>query len=273
LEKFLKNLEIELKLRGFSNKTIEAYTRHTKLFLEAIKKSPDKITESDAKEYFAELISSKKLSQRSLTLKRAALKFFFNEILKKEIINFKTPKIPRSIPEALSQQEIKRLFECAGSNKSRLIMKFLYATGVRVSECINLKLKDIDIENRVGWVRGGKGGKDRSFNIPKSLVTELYKYIQTLDEKEELLFPGKNGPLTTRNIQKIIKKAAEKANIQKKVTPHKLRHSFATHLLEKGVNLRAIQELLGHSDISTTQIYTKVSREQLKKIPDLLEEV
>jgi site-specific recombinase XerD len=273
MEKYLKKLEIELKLRGFSERTVDTYKRNVRLFLEQIRKDPLQIEEDDIKEHFAELISTRELSPRSIALKRASIKFFFENILHKGIVRFKSPKIPKDVPEVLTREEILRLFNAASSKKSLLIMKLLYSTGLRVSECAKLKINDLNLEDREGWVRMGKGKKDRPFDLSVKIVEDLRKHIQTLDEGVVYLFPGKNGHITTRNIQKIIDNAARKAKISKKVTPHKLRHSFATHYLEKGVNLREIQEMMGHSDVSTTQIYTKVSRKQLKKIPNLLDDL
>ena len=151
------------------------------------------------------------------------------------------------------------------------MIKFLYSTGLRVSELTNMRLKDLSIDKKEGWVRKGKGSKDRFFKLSDLLIEDLKKYIFTLDENEEFLFHGKDKPLTTRNIQKIIGRSAKKAKLSKNVSPHKLRHSFATHLLESGVDIRIIQELLGHADLSTTQIYTHVSKEQLRKIQSPLD--
>nr|MBA4405177.1 recombinase XerC [Nanoarchaeum sp.] len=223
------------------------------------------------REYFGELISNQKLKPRSISLKRSSLKFFFEEIVKKDIGKIETQKIPRSIPIVLTKEEIKRLFDCASTKKSLLIMRLIYSTGLRVSECVNLKVSDLELEDNQGWVRSGKGNKDRPIFLSKPLIEELKKYIQTLAENEIYLFPGKNGHISTRNVQYIVKTAAKKAKINKKVSVHKLRHSFATHNLENGVDIRLIQELLGHSDLSTTQIYTKVSHEQLKKIKNVLD--
>lgn len=273
MEKHLKKLETELKLRGFSERTLKTYTSNTRLFLNYVNKSPNEIDESIIKEYFAYLISDKKQSLRSIAVKKAALKFFFGEVLNKNIVNFKTPKIPKSIPIFLTKSEILKLFKAASSKKSLLIIRLLYSTGLRVSECVNLKISDLELENDMGWVRHGKGGKDRAFFLSNTLTKEIKKYLQTLDEKEIYLFPGKNGHLTIRNIQKMISNTAKKANINKKVTAHKLRHSFATHNLNKGVDIRIIQELLGHSDLSTTQIYTHVSKEQLKKVKNVLDDL
>ncbi|MBT3691227.1 tyrosine-type recombinase/integrase [Candidatus Woesearchaeota archaeon] len=273
MENWLKKLETELKLRGFSERTVESYLSNVKLFLNHSKIESIKITEDHIKEYFAYLVSDQKQSPRSVAVKKAALKFFFEEIMGKKIVNLKTPKIPKSIPIFLTKGEIKRLFDNAQSKKSLLIMRLLYSTGLRVSECVNLKINNLELENKMGWVRYGKGGKDRAFFLSEKLTEEIKKYLQTLDENGDYLFPGRKGHLTTRNIQKIIANTANLAKINKKVTAHKLRHSFATHNLDAGVDIRIIQELLGHSDLSTTQIYTHVSKEQLKKVKNVLDDI
>ena len=274
MEKYLDRLEIELKLRGFSKRSINTYFTNVKLFLSQLKKDAKETMEEDIKLYFAELIANGRLSPRSIAVKKASLKFFYEEILNKKIINLKTPKIPKSIPVFLTRDEIKSLFNSASSKKSLLIMRLIYSTGLRVSECVNLKIGDLELDEGIGWVRRGKGAKDRAIFFSKLLIDELKKYIQTLAESEIYLFPSRDGwHLSTRNIQKIIKLAAKKAKIPKKVTAHKLRHSFATHNLDKGVDIRIIQELLGHSDLSTTQIYTHVSKEQLKKVKNVLDEL
>jgi len=273
VEIYLKKLETELKLRGFSERTVESYISNTKLFLNYSKSNPTKITEDQIKEYFAFLVSDQKQSPRSVAVKKAAIKFFFEQIMQKNIVNLKIPKIPKSIPIFLTKEELKKLFNNTSSKKSLLIIRLLYSTGLRVSECVSLKVNDLELRNNMGWVRSGKGGKDRAFFLSKKLTVEIEKYLQTLMGDEEFLFPSRNGHLTSRNVQKIISNTAKKAGIQKKVTAHKLRHSFATHNLDAGVDIRIIQELLGHSDLSTTQIYTHVSKEQLKKVKNVLDDI
>ncbi len=267
----LRTLETELKLRGFSDNTIVTYSLTNRLFLKWIKKDPNDVTEQDIKDYLAYLISDKKVSPSSIALKKAALKFLFDEVLKKNIVNLKTPKIPKHIPVVLTKEEVKRLIDSAASHKSRFIIRFLYSSGLRLSELIKLRLKDLEIDEKIGWVRSGKGSKDRMFILSDIIIQELKKYILTLDENEEYLFPGKKGHISSRNIQKIVDNAAKRAGLNKKVHPHMLRHCFATHLLEAGVDIRKIQELLGHSNLQTTQIYTSVSTEELKKVKSPLD--
>mgnify|MGYP001615029869 FL=1 len=154
------------------------------------------------------------------------------------------------------------------------MISLLYACGFRVSELLNLKINDFNFNENTGYVKQGKGRKDRIFNIPSFLLKDLQKQAEMQkQENKEFLFSGRKGKLTDRNIQKIVQKAALKAEIQKQVHPHTLRHSFATHLLESGTDIRIIQELLGHADLSTTQIYTHISSEELKKIKSPIDEL
>ena len=144
-----------------------------------------------------------------------------------------------------------------------MIVSLLYSAGLRVSELVNLKINDVDLSEGTGWVRKGKGSKDRLIVISQNLTNEISEYIRGRDHK--YIF-SKEEPLTTRNIQKIIKNTSKKAGINKKVTPHTLRHSFATHLLEQGTDIRIIQTILGHASLNTTQVYTHISSEQIKKV-------
>jgi integrase/recombinase XerD len=174
----------------------------------------------------------------------------------------------------LTKEEVKKLINSIVSKKSRLMVSFMYACGFRVSELVNLKVKDLNFEEKMGSVRQGKGKKDRTFNLPEFLLEDLKNQAEKQkEEKREHLFTGPKGRLSERNLQKIIQKAAIRAEIKKDVHCHTLRHSFATHLLENGTDIRKIQELLGHADLSTTQIYTHISREELKKIKSPLDEV
>lgn len=264
----LENLEKELKLKGFSKETVKTYLYHNKLFLNYIKKPQEEITEEDINSYISAEIS-KKATPRTLALKKSALKFYYNEVLKKNIVNITTPKISKSIPEFLTKEEISSLIKANKNIKSCLIIKFLYATGLRVSELINLKINDTNLETKECWIRYIKSSKDRLFKIPDSLLSHIKEHIQTLPKETEFLFPSQNKQMTARNVQKIIQRAAKRAKINKTVTPSILRHSYAIHLLNEGVDIRLIQELLGHSQLSTTKIYTDISK-RLKKSNSLV---
>lgn len=270
MEEDLEKIKTELRLRGFSDNTISSYVLHNKKFLEFAKKKSEDVKEEDIKSFLSHLIE-KQLSPSSLALIRSSLKFYYEEILKKDIFkDIKTPKKERKLPEVLTKEEISKLLEAARNKKSRLIISLLYSSGLRLSEALNLKVSDLDLKEKVGWVRKGKGKKDRLFILSGKIIPQLEEFIEG---GGEYLFSGKKGRMSARNIQKIIAKAAKKAKIAKKVSPHTLRHSFATHLLEAGVDIRRIQMLLGHVNLNTTQMYTQVSTEELKKIKSPLDDI
>jgi len=264
--KEVEELKAELKLRGFSEYTVRNYVFFVEKFLEFASHPLDQLEEQHVKAYLSSLISEK--SRNTTSLAASSLKFFFQEILKKSISGIKLPKKEKRLPIVLSKQEVRSLIDSSQTKKSKLIISLLYSSGLRVSEVVNLKKQDLNLQENMGWVRKGKGSKDRMFTLSKSLSRKLKEYLKNKDQ--EYVFSKKN-PLSTRNIQKIIKKTSEKAGINKKVTPHTLRHSFATHLLESGTDIRLIQALLGHSNLNTTQIYTHVSQEQLKNIKNPLD--
>ncbi|MBM3230061.1 integrase [Candidatus Pacearchaeota archaeon] len=259
-------LRAELKVRGFSPLTVRNYGFFTDKFLEQVHKQPDQVTQDDAKLYLASLFDDK--SKNTIMLAAAALKFYFTQILKKDFSAVKMPKKEKRLPAVLTKDEMRALLSHADTEKSRLMISLLYSTGLRVSEVVNLKKNDIDFGEKSGWVRKGKGNKDRLFSISDQLTKDLQAYLK---EREYQYVLSKEKPLTTRNIQKIIKQTAGRAQIQKKVTPHTLRHSFATHLLEQGTDIRVIQAMLGHSNLNTTQVYTHVSADQIKKVANPLD--
>lgn len=263
---FLKRIETELKISKASPSTITAYLRANSSLLDLLNKAPEEVKDQDIKLFMAEKLADK--ASMSIILFLAAIRYAYTSILKFDpTLGIKRPKREKSIPIVLSKDEVKKLLESIENKKTKLMLSMIYACGFRVSELVNLKLADLDFDEDIGHVRMGKGRKDRIFNIPKALKSQLEKQVQLQSEnKKEYLFSGQNGKMGTRNIQRLLKAAAEKAGIKKDIHVHTLRHSFATHLLENNVDIRKIQELLGHADLSTTQIYTHVSTEELKKI-------
>lgn len=271
-QEFLNKLDVELKISKNSDYTRRNYTNSNKQFLDFIKKEPEDITKDDVKLFIAEYLTEK--SSTSIILFLSAIKYAFENLLEKDItVGIKRPKKEKRIPTVLSKEETRRLIDVIENKKSRLMVSLMYAAGMRVSELVNLKVRDLDFEEKTGHIRQAKGKKDRIFNIPDQLFNKLKKHIERQKEsKSEYLFPGQKGQqMSSRNLQKIVSKAAQKAEIKKDVHCHTLRHSFATHLLENGVDIRKIQELLGHADLSTTQIYTHISTEELKKIKSPLD--
>ncbi len=265
--KYVEKTTTELKLKGCSPRTIQSYLFFIEPFLESIE-SPETITLDQVKSFSANLID--KYSNKSRALAISSLRFFFKRVVDRPdiFVKLEVPKKEKRLPEVLSVQEVKNLIDSTKNQKSKLIIKFLYSSGLRVSELVNLTPKELDFQQSIGWVRKGKGSKDRIFKIAESLTKQLSKYL--IKHPGNYVFSEKN-PMSTRNIQLIIKKAAERAGINKKVTPHTLRHSFATHLLENGENLVVIQQLLGHENLETTRIYTHISQEQLKNVKSPLD--
>lgn len=272
-DEFLKKLETELKISKNSEYTIRNYLFFNEKLLSFSGKQPDDIGIDDVKLYMAEKLTDKAAS--SVILFLAALKYAYTNLLKRDItLEIKRPKRERKIPDVLTKEEVKKLINVLNNKKSRLMISLIYACGFRVSELVNLKPSDLDFAEKVGHARQAKGKKDRMFNIPEFLLQELREQADMQRQKHQTyLFIGPKGQISPRNLQKIVKKAAQKAGIQKKVHPHTLRHSFATHLLESGTDIRMIQELLGHASISTTELYTHVSSEELKKIKSPIDEL
>lgn len=265
-EEFLRKLEIELKISKNSKYTLRNYMQANQELFNFLDKDPDKISPDDVKFFMAKKISNK--SNSSIMVFLSALRFAFSNILEKDITQaIKRPKKERKIPAVLTKEEVKQLIQAIPTKKSKLMASMIYACGFRVSEVLNLKTSDLNFNEMIGYARQAKGKKDRVFNIPVFLFNKLKKQAQKQQESnQEWLFSGPKGKLSDRNIQKIIRIASKKAGINKKVSPHTLRHSFATHLLENGIDIRMIQELLGHADLSTTQIYTHISTVELRKI-------
>lgn len=265
-EEFIKKIEIELKISKASIYTIRNYISANDEFLNYTNKYPDEIESEDIKIYLADKLSEK--SSSTIILFLSAIKYAYQTILEKDITQkIKRPKKEIKIPTVLTKTEVKHLIDSINNHKSKLMISLIYACGLRVSELVNLRTENINIIEKVGYIKQSKGRKDRVFNIPLYLKDDLIHQIKNQERnKKTYLFHGPNGKLSTRNLQKIVSNASKKAEIKKSVHCHTLRHSYATHLLENQVDIRKIQELLGHSDLSTTQIYTHISKEELKKV-------
>lgn len=286
LNNLIENFHYYLLLeRKLSQTSAEFYLSDTKEFLGWIKKDFDKISEEDIKR-FIYYLGIKKRNSSTVARKLSSLKSFFCFLNKEKIIsqnpleNMETPKIKRKLPQVLTIREIEKLLTTVETKKdnesirAKAMFELLYATGMRVSELLNLKINDLNLEE--GFVRViGKRNKERIIPIGEPAVLAIKEYLNLvrpffLNKKNisnPYLFLNQRGEKLTRmGFWKILKKYVKLAGIEKKITPHTFRHTFATHLLEGGANLRIVQELLGHSNISTTQIYTKLNKEYLKQI-------
>ena len=266
-EELFNKLKRELEIRNFSNSTIKSYMHSVKKFLEF---SEDKeLNENSVKDYVQKEIKNKEPVSVSHSI--FAISFFFDKVLNQKI-SLPRPKRNKKIPEILTPEEIKKMIESTTNIKHKLILKLLYGCGLRVSEIVNLHKKNINFSEKLIHIILAKGKKDRFVKIPNSILEELKAYCNLSDS--EILFPSnRTGKLTTATIQALVEISAKRAGIKKRVYPHLLRHSFATHLLENGTDLRIIQKLLGHSDIKTTQVYTQISQASIKNINSPLDNI
>ncbi len=255
----------ECKLKGYSQKTINTYLHHIKKFV---------LSEKTPREFLLGLIA-KDNSDETVRSASFAIKFYLNTIKKESseiqdvLDNLPNVKREKKLPVILSKEEIERLISSTKNMNHRLIIQIGYSAGLRISEIINLKWQDVDFDRNLIHLKRAKGKKDRIVMLSLKVKEGL---MNLTPNKEGYIFlTNRGGKYTQRTIQKIIKNAAINVSIRKNVTPHTLRHSFATHLLENGTDIRYIRDLLGHSDISTTLIYTKVSNKNICNIKSPLD--
>jgi len=263
----LRSLAQELIIRGYSPKTIKSYIAHNRAFLRYIDKSAREVTSQDIKDYLLYLRLYKNYTNTSLNTIISALQFYYDQVLRRKLLfTIQRPKKERFLPVVLSREEIKQLLDVVDNKKHRLILALSYGSGLRVGEIVNLRVSDINFDELMIHIKGSKGQKDRITLLSKRLKMELQEFTRKRDTKEFVFENECGSKLTTRTAQKVFEQARAKAGIIKKATFHSLRHSFATHLLENGVDMRYVQELLGHESVRTTQRYTHVTNPRLKNI-------
>lgn len=283
IKEFINYLAVE---RGLADNTLLAYRRDLENYAEYLKKQDIEDASQVTREHISNFMFDQKqkgLSANSISRALAAIKMFHRflvrERLSKEDPTYlvDTPKLWKRIPDVMSSFEMESMIQASKGKTSQLIrdnavLELLYATGMRVSELVNLKIENVNLE--VGYVRCvGKGKKERIVPMGRNAKEAIEKYCNVVRKKQAKdqfipsLFLSRLGKKISRqSIWKIVKYYAKKAKVKKTIKPHTLRHTFATHLLEHGADLRSVQEMLGHSDISTTQIYTHVDKERLKTI-------
>jgi len=273
-EKLLTELKQQLIIEGYSSRTVKMYLLYSREILYSVNKP---VASVDKRDLVAYLASKKEngCENNTLALIHAAADYMFKKYLKMNILEeIKIPKKGKTLPKVLSKDEIRELFKATKFGRNRLMLQFMYGSGCRVSEVVKLKVSDLNFKERTAVIRGGKGNKDRLIILSKDWLKDLKKYLEKKKIKTEQVFSKKNGKtISTDTVQRIVRDSATLAGIQKHVTPHCLRHSYATHLLEAGTNIRYIQSLLGHSNLNTTQIYTSVANDQLKKVESPLDKL
>jgi integrase/recombinase XerD len=270
----------ELQRRNYSQETTRAYLRAVGAFAEHFHRSPEQLGPEHIRQYQAHLFNVRKLAPKSVQQRTAALRFLFVKTLKRHYMveHIPFPKIPLRLPVVLSPEEVARLIDAAPNLLYRTVLMTLYSTGMRLGELVRLKVSDIDKELMVVHIRQGKGGRDRNVPLSPKLLETLRAYWRWM-RPLTYLFPGVvdgrrvDAPGTGKTVWHACRVAAQRAGIAKHVHPHTLRHSFATHLLEGGADLRTIQVLLGHSDIRQTAIYLHLSRKHMNAVANPLDQV
>ena len=250
-------LREELVIRGFSKKTVKAYEYWIERFLRG---------GVSKREFLLRLVQNSK-SPETVRSASAAIDFHTVHVLKRKQEFVPLPKRKKTLPVVLTKEDVKRMIDTTANVKHKLIIELLYSSGLRLSELQNLTVETIDSVNGTLLVRNGKGGKDRMTIISKKLAERVRSLVPA-----GRVLEGRNGKkYHEKSVQSVIEQATKRAGIRQKVTPHTLRHCFATHLLEQGTDIRYIQELLGHERLQTTQIYTRVAKNALQKIRNPLD--
>jgi site-specific recombinase XerD len=268
----------ELQRRNYAQTTVEAYTHALREFAQYFHRPPDQLGPEHIRQFQLYLLRDRKLAANTVKQRVAAVRFFFVRTLKRRYLreDIPYPKAPRRLPVVLSQEEVTRLIDAASNLSHRAMLMTLYSTGLRRAEMVRLKVSDIDSQRMVMRVHQGKGSKDRDVPLSPKLLETLREYWRWRKPRT-YLFPGgaanhgKDVPLTPKAVWLACRKAAVQAEIQKPISPHTLRHSYATHLLEAGADLRTIQLLLGHADIKHTTVYLHLSQRHLHAVANPLD--
>ncbi|MFV0365635.1 MAG: site-specific tyrosine recombinase/integron integrase [Mangrovibacterium sp.] len=276
IENLIEDFERKLKLQRYSVNSIKNYCSAVRPFLQLASRkfdSPNQLGEDEIEKYVFWRIEKDKIGSSYQRMIVASIEKFYSSVLKKDLLikHLYPSRKQHSLPQYLTMSEVKKMLIFTPNAKHSCIIKLLYGCGLRLSELLHLKLSDINSEQMLVHIRNSKGNKDRMVILSPILLEDLRDYFKTYHPKE-YLFEGQNGGMySEKSVQTIVKTAAIRAEISKKVTPHVLRHSFATHLLESGTDIRYIQQLLGHNSVKTTEIYTHISDVAKMKIKSPLD--
>jgi integrase/recombinase XerD len=264
----------KLVQKRYSPNTIKTYVTYMKSFMDEFKdRELTSVTSQEIDNYILKLIRTKGISPSQQNQRINSIKFYYERVLgmDKQLYTIERPRKARELPKVLSEEEVLAILKNISNLKHNAIISTIYSAGLRRSELINLRKQDVLYDRKIIFIRGSKGKKDRNTILSEHLVIVLRKYLDEY-KPNYWLFEGVNrNQYSATSIAKILTRAAAKADIEKRVTPHMLRHSFATHLLEHGVDIRYIQEILGHESSETTEIYTHISTKAFEKIKSPLD--
>ena len=276
IDDLIANFERKLKLQRYSPNSIKNYISAVRSFLKVALKRfdhPDQLSENEIEKYVFWKIEKHKISSSHQRMIVASIDKFYQSVLNRnlQVRHLYPSRKEHRLPKYVTMMEVRKMIASITNQKHACVIKILYGCGLRLSELLHLKLHDIDSERMVIHIRNSKGNKDRVIMLSSSLLEDLRRYFKMYHPKV-YLFEGQGGGMySAKSVQNVVKMAATKAGIQKQVTPHVLRHSFATHLIENGTDIRYIQKLLGHSSIKTTEIYTHVTNAAKLKIKSPLD--
>jgi len=265
----------DMKLRGFSKHTQQCYLQYARLFVGHYGRSPRELGEEEVRKFLMHLVDKRHMKPTTIRLYVASLKFLYAVTLERpEVVDrIPWPKVAKKLPDILSGTEVDRILGSLRSLKHRAILMIAYGCGLRISEACSLQVTDVDSNRGFIHVHQGKGNKDRYVLLPQRLLFVLREYWKSARPPRPFLFPGRipGSPISRDAVERALKVAVQRLGLKKRVTPHSLRHAFATHLLELGTNVRVVQELLGHGSARSTTRYTHVSRELLGRIKSPLD--
>jgi site-specific recombinase XerD len=266
----------DMQLHGLAARTQESYVLTVHGLAQHYKRSPDQLSDEQIRAFFLHLINERRSSASTLTVYFSGIKFFYEKTLKRawRVLGIERPAQPRRLPVVLSVEEVRQVLALIRNEVYRTALRLIYSLGLRLNEGVHLRRADVDLERRQVRVRNGKGGKDRYVPLPEATRLLLGGFVRQ-SEPEQWLFPGRvaGRPIDASNLQRAFRSAMVASGITKHASVHTLRHSYATHLLESGVDVRTIQELLGHESLTTTMIYTHLTQRTQNTLCQVLDQI
>ena len=266
----------DMQLHGLAARTQESYVQAVQGLARHYKRSPDLLSDEEIRGFFLHLINERKSSASTLTIYFSGIKLFYEKTLKRtwRVLGIERPPRPRRLPVVLSIEEVRQVLSLIRNEVYRTALQLIYSLGLRLNEGVHLTLADIDLERRQVRVRNGKGAKDRYVPLPEATRLLLYAYFDQ-HAPEQWLFPGRvtGRTIDASNLQRAFRAAVRESGIAKHASVHTLRHSYATHLLESGIDVRTIQELLGHESLNTTMVYTHLTQRTQNTLCQVLDPI